>query len=148
MGSSIGLPQALPQIRKKDLSQANLKQLRRHTYPLLSHSCTLPSGASLPWEGVSPRPQSTRLIPSHSLYTAFPRQELLRHLHAHTHIGIFLNAMCMVFCSPASWQTGAQPAQTCAITHLVPVLCPRSVPISRSFHSSDTSHVCSTRATT
>lgn len=71
-----------PKYGRRTSSQANLKRLRRHTntYPLSSRSCTLPSGASLPWEGVSPSPHSqvpTGPLPSHSLYSAFPRQDLL-----------------------------------------------------------------------
>lgn len=83
---SIGLPQTLFQTWKMDLvsSQPFCKTIERvvltHTHLLLSHSCTLLSGASLAWERVSPSPHSqvpTGLLPNHSLYPVVPRQELL-----------------------------------------------------------------------
>lgn len=71
-----------PKYGRRTLSQANLKRLHGHTntYPLSSRSGTLPSGASSPWEGVSPSPHShvpPGPLPGHSLYSAFPRQDLL-----------------------------------------------------------------------
>lgn len=55
MSFSVGLPQTLSQTPKKHLvSSQPERAVLTHTYLLLSHSCTLLSVASLPWERVSP----------------------------------------------------------------------------------------------
>lgn len=57
MSFSIGLPQTSSQIQKKDLVLSQPERVvLTQTYLLLSHSCTLLSGASLAQEGVSPIP--------------------------------------------------------------------------------------------
>lgn len=56
----------------------------------------------------------------------------------------FLNAACVPFCPPTPSSPRLSPVPSAP---QVPVLRPGPVPISHSLHSSDTGHVCSTRAT-
>lgn len=56
----------------------------------------------------------------------------------------FLNAACVPFCPPTHSSPRLSPVPSAPP---VPVLRPGPVPISHSLHSSDTGHVCSTRAT-